>query len=345
MKPSLVDIPVLLIFFNRPEPLKKVFNSIRQARPSKLFLIQDGARKNRPDDEENINKCRKVVSEIDWECEIYTNYSESNLSCDPRVFSGISWAFQYVDRLIILEDDCVPSGSFFQFCAEILEKYKNDERIQMISGMNHIGEDTTNSDSYFFSQSGAGWGWATWKRAWEKVELQKDFDYLVDPHANKLMSNLFRTVAPKGYKNFTLLAQKKRLINIQTGKVSTWENAVGVSTFLQSQLVILPTKNLISNIGLTEDSTHAVNNMKKLSKGIQRVFNMETYELEFPLKHPKFIIRDVEYEEKVRKIMNPNIIIKFYRRIETFLRKIIFTKKSERKSLLTYYIKKFTAKN
>lgn len=340
-RPALVDVPVLLLFFNRPDPLEKVFESIRQASPSKLFLVQDGARQNRNDDIDNIKKCRDVVAEVDWECEVYINYAETNLSCDHREFTGISWAFQYVDRLIILEDDCVPSQSFFKFCEELLEKFENDQRMHMISGMSHMGKYGQNNDSYFFSQVGAGNGWATWKRVWENVKAQKDFEYLTDKNACNLMSTLIKRVAPKSCRSIVSLSQEKRLMNLSTGKISSWELAEGISMLLQSQLVILPTKNLISNIGLTADSTHGVDDIRKLSRGIQRVFKLKAYELDFPLQHPQYIIRDVKYEEKVRKIVFPNRFVKVYRRVETFVRKLIFTKKGERKALFIYYIKKF----
>ena len=137
MQPYKVDIPVYLNFFCRPDTFQYVFNAVREARPSMLFLSCDGARENRKDDEQNIKKCQEIAEQIDWECTVYKNYSEKNLGCGMRMYTGISWAFEYVDRLIILEDDCVPSQDCFIFFEELLEKYLNDERINMICGMNN----------------------------------------------------------------------------------------------------------------------------------------------------------------------------------------------------------------
>lgn len=136
--PSNVDVPVMLLFFNRPDTLKQVFDAVKQARPSTLLLVQDGAREGKEGEEELVRQCRNIVEDIDWDCTVYKNYSDVNLSCDHREFTGISWAFEHVDRLIILEDDCVPCQSFFPFCAELLEKYKDDTRVDRICGFNRL---------------------------------------------------------------------------------------------------------------------------------------------------------------------------------------------------------------
>ena len=151
MYKSNIDVPVLLIFFNRPETFSKVFEQVKKARPSKLFLYQDGARLNRPADKENVAKCRAIAEEIDWECDVHRLYQEENKGCDPSEFIAIKWAFSMVDACIVLEDDDVPSQSFFPFCKELLEKYKNDERINMICGMNINGITENVTSDYLFS--------------------------------------------------------------------------------------------------------------------------------------------------------------------------------------------------
>ena len=169
-----VDVPVYMNFFSRPDTFQYVFEAVREAKPSMVFLSCDGARENRKDDEENIKKCKEIAEQIDWECTVYKNYSKQNLGCGMRMYSGISWAFEHVDRLIILEDDCVPHPDFFKMCEELLEMYKDDNRIHMINAMNHLGvyEDTPNS--YFFGP-GCCWGWATWKRAWNNMDFALSF--------------------------------------------------------------------------------------------------------------------------------------------------------------------------
>ena len=126
MNKSKIDVPVFLIFFNRPDSFSKVFEAVREARPSKLFLACDGAREGNETDTFNSNLCKSIAENVDWECEVYKNYSDVNLGCGMRMYSGIKWAFEYVDRLIILEDDCVPHNDFFTFCYELRnESFRN----------------------------------------------------------------------------------------------------------------------------------------------------------------------------------------------------------------------------
>ena len=118
------ETAVLLIFFNRPDCLAETFEQIRKAQPKKLYLAQDGPRANNDADAAGIASCRKIVGNIDWECEVHYNYSTENFGCGLGPYKAIEWAFQGEERLIVLEDDCVASQSFFRFCDEMLEKYK-----------------------------------------------------------------------------------------------------------------------------------------------------------------------------------------------------------------------------
>lgn len=320
MEPYEIDVPVALIFFNRPEPLREVFDAIKEARPSKLFLIQDGAREARPNDELNIKKCRDIVAEIDWECEVYRNYSETNLGCGMRIYSGISWCFEHVDRLCIIEDDCKPTKDYFKFCEELLEKYKDDQRIDMISGMNNLETYDVTPYSYIFARTGSIWGWATWKRVWDTVDY--DLSFMEDEDAIRLVKNLIK---PRRIANDLIKSGKKKYDFLKTGgKLTSWSYQRGLNMYLNSGLIIVPHKNLVSNIGLTDDSVHAVNSIKKIPKAIQRLFYMKTYKLDFPLKHPKYIVQDVEFDRKLNKIMNPNKVVAMKRRIESLIRRIIF---------------------
>lgn len=162
MKPAKIDVAVLFIFFTRTEKTAAVFEQIRKARPTRLYLYQDGPRVNRPDDVENIEACRKVVEDIDWECQVHRMYQDKNYGCDPSEFISQKWMFATETKGIILEDDDVPSQSFFPFCKELLDKYENDTRINIICGMNNLDRSETDK-SYIFSEYGSIWGWATWK--------------------------------------------------------------------------------------------------------------------------------------------------------------------------------------
>lgn len=313
-KPYLIDIPVLFIFFVRPEQTKLVFKQIKLARPSKLYLYQDGARLNALYDVQNIDNCRSIVEDIDWDCKIYNYYQKKNIGCDPSEFIAQKWMFEHEEYGIILEDDDVPSQSFFPFCKELLEKYKNDERINMICGMNHLGESQNNPYSYLFTTSGSIWGWASWKRVVDKWE--EHYDFLKDLNALNLIKNKLGT---KFYKTF----YKTCLEHNKSGK-AYYESINEASTLLNDRLNIVPSKNMISNIGVGLNTTHSVDSMNKLPKGIRRVFYMATYEIEFPLKHPEYIIEDVAYKKKVDRIMaNGHIIIAQYRLVEGLLRRIM----------------------
>ena len=149
MKPALVDVSVLVLFFNRPTPLAQVFAQIQKARPARLFLYQDGARNEQ--DIPLMEACREIVSHIDWECEVHRLYQERNFGCDPSEYISQKWAFSQTDKCIVLEDDDVPALSFFQFCKEMLDKYENDPRVWMISGFNHEEVSDVPYD-YFFTR-------------------------------------------------------------------------------------------------------------------------------------------------------------------------------------------------
>jgi hypothetical protein len=294
MSPYKIDVPVLLIFMARPQQFAKVFEQVKIAKPSRLFLYQDGPREGRSNDLVNIAKCRQIAENIDWECEVHQKYQEKNIGCDPSEYIAQKWMFSYVDRGIILEDDDVPSQSFFTFCKEMLDKYLNDTRINYICGMNHLGNyNLPSNSSYFFTTTGSIWGWATWKRNTDLWE--ENLDFLDD---SQILGQLRRVMGERYFRLKLRTWRKHR----DSGK-AYYESIHGSSCFLNSQLTIVPTKNLISNIGIASDSTHSVDSLKKLPKAIRELFFMKTYELDFPLKHPKYVVNDMYYAEAVNRIL------------------------------------------
>ena len=316
MNESLIDIPVLLIFFTRPDTFRAVFEKVRAARPSTLFLACDGPREGNDTDVQKIEECKKIAENIDWNCTVYQNYAERNMGCGMRPQSAISWAFETVDRLVILEDDCVPSNSFFGYAAELLEKYKDDERIGMISGLNHFKEWDCGGNSYCFTRNGAIWGWATWRRVWEK------YDYSVnainDNYTKRLLEyNLTGTKAAKK-------AKIKRIKNtnnrVKSGEaVSYWDFQFGFLKVTNSYLQIVPACNQITNIGVGEGATHFSRvTQNKWEKGM--LYFMPSEELDLPLTHPKTVMCDYRYTEEVDKIIGyPNFFRKNYRRAKRLL--------------------------
>lgn len=314
MNKAKIDIPVLILFFNRPVLLQRVFEQVREARPSKLYLFQDGARQGRPDDVINIEKCREVVAHIDWECEVHMNYQEKNNGCDPSEYLSQKWMFETEEMGIILEDDDVPSQSFFPFCKELLEKYKNDQRINMICGMNNIGVSENCPYDYLFTTYETIWGWATWKRVID--EWTEKVEFVENAYVTRQFSQL--------YKN---KREGKRLIahykDCNKKGIAYYEAILTANSLSQSRLNIVPKWNMISNIGFTGESTHGAASLDLLPKGIRRVFNMKVYEYEFPLNHPPFIIEDVEYLNKVNRIMGiGHPMVRFYRKVESVCRRM-----------------------
>jgi len=282
MERGQIEIPVALIFFNRPEQFARVFEVVKKAKPSKLFLIQDGPRENNARDVENIQKCRDIIN-VDWECELETDFSEENLGCGKRIFTGLSRCFEQVDRLVILEDDCVPSQSFFPYCQELLEKYKDDQRVGLITGMNHLNTfDAVDSD-YFFANVGAIWGWATWKRCWDGVVFNL-CETVEDSDAMRLLKN-YEQYAPHRTHVYTTAQEKAK--QLQRGeKLSSWSTQFGIHQILNSQLVVVPRVNLISNIGLSTESANSPSKIKYVPRGVRPIYQLELFELDFPLKHP-----------------------------------------------------------
>jgi len=312
--------PVMILFFNRPENLIQVFESVREYKPNQLFLVQDGARPSRPDDEDNIKKCREIVSKVDWPCEVKTNYSEQNMSCDHREYTGITWCFQYVDRLIILEDDCLPTQSFYHLCEENLERYKDNTQIHSIYGFNRVGKYDSPYD-YVFSKTAAGWGWATWKRVWNMVEEihslklfddKKLIEYIRNSTEKSIFS-IFGDYIEKGY--------RVKQSNESTGINTSWEYVCGLPLILNNMLTIVPSVNMIKYLGISENATHTASSPKLLPHKVAKVLCQPSYDIDYDaIKHPPYIIRDAYFEIKSCKAMKyPPYIA----RIEVLFRKML----------------------
>lgn len=307
------DIAVLCIFFARPEVFAKSFETVRNARPRVLLLWQDGPREGREDDIENIKKCREIAENIDWECEVHKNYHEKNMGCDPSTFYSHKWAFSIVDKCIILEDDIVPSETFFPFCKELLDKYESDTRVDRICGQTLYGGVPNKEYSYFFGRSGSSWGWASWRRVAET--WQGNYEFLDDEYYLDLGKKRFGN---KRFEHGITISKRHR----EEG-VPYWEQIIGFRTTMNSGLVIYPTDNMIENVGTSENATHAPDNIAELPKEIQNMFTTRALNTEFPLKHPPYVIEDYHYFEKMMKHLNPSIARKIARKIEHVYRKTL----------------------
>lgn len=291
--PYKTDVAVLLLFFNRPDHFREVFAEVRKARPSRLFLYQDGARGER--DVAGIEACRAVCADdnIDWECEVHRCYLDKNQGCDPSGFRSQQWAFSLTDKCIVLEDDVVPSQSFFPFCKEMLDRYEHDERIAMVAGFNTDEATADCTDSYFFTSVFSIWGWASWSRVILKRE--GDYTFMRDPQAVIQLSNLVKE--RKVRSDFMRMCQD----HSQSGK-EYFESIFWAAILLNSQLAIMPQINQISNIGLTANSTHFSASVATTPRGYRRIFTMKRHELDFPLRHPRYVVEHVAYKQRHYKV-------------------------------------------
>lgn len=235
---------ILLITFNRPNCTKRVMEVIRDSKVKKLYIYNDGPRRDIKEDIKARNEIKKLIEEIDWECELHTNFQNENLGCGWGPATGISWAFENEDRLIILEDDCVPSHSFFKYCNHCLEKYKDDTRIWLISGRSHH-QDTKffKEYDYLFTHYGHSWGWATWKRVWNHFDMDmKDFpEFLKLGGAHNVLN--FTDQANFYNRKYSKFFADKQL------STHVWDFQFGFSIVKNGGLCIVPSKNLIENIG------------------------------------------------------------------------------------------------
>lgn len=310
---SEVDVAVLLIFFTRVEQTVRTFEQIRKARPTRLYLYQDGARTGRSDDEENLIKCRSAVENmIDWDCEVHKFYQEENYGCDPSEYISQKWMFSTEEKGIIIEDDDVMSVSFFRFCKELLDKYENDTRINMICGMNHLGIYTECPYDYFFSQGGGAiWGWASWRRVIDQWD--PNYTLLDDEYNIRLLK---ANVGSERVNSFISACKRHK----NSGR-EHYESIFGYNRFFNSTFNIIPKKNMTCNIGIAAESTHSVNNINLLPKSIRRQLFMEIHEIDFPLKHPVCILDEVNYKRKIDLLLKGSWFERTFqtRRIESFI--------------------------
>jgi len=269
--------PVLFLIFNRPVTTKKVFEAIRQAKPPRLYIAADGPRPSQKDETKLCDHARKIATHVDWGCEVKTLFRDENLGCRVAVSSAIDWFFEHEEQGIILEDDCLPSQSFFWYCQELLEHFKNDERIMVVSGNNFQQGKKVTPYSYYFSRYNHCWGWATWKRAWNHYDhdmrLWPDFKRAKGLDAWSDRSRLF---IPYWNKIFNSVA---------AGQIDSWAYIWTFSCWAQGGMTCLPQVNLVENIGIGEDATHTTKHDKRIDK-LQR----ETVHL--PLNHPAIVIRN-----------------------------------------------------
>lgn len=272
-----LQTPVAFIIFNRPDNTERVFKEIAKAKPPKLLVIADGPRAGRVGEAEKCAATRNIIDRVDWDCEVLTNYSAVNLGCKNRVSSGIDWVFKQVEEAIILEDDCLPDPTFFRFCQEMLAHYRHDSRIGMISGDNFQFGRERGDASYYFSRYGHIWGWASWRRAWACYD--RDAAAWPDIREGNYLKGL--VYGKSEYKHWFRAFQ-----SVHDGDIDTWDYQWTLSLWANGMLTVLPSVNLMSNIGFQPDATH--------TRGESIYSNLTTFPMKFPLRHPRVFLPNHE---------------------------------------------------
>ncbi|MBD3882071.1 glycosyltransferase family 2 protein [Phormidium tenue FACHB-886] len=270
--------PIAFLIFKRPDTTQQVFNAIRQAQPPKLLVVADAARPDRPGEAEQCAATRAIIEQVDWDCEVLTNYAEKNLGCKDRVASGLDWVFDTVEEAIILEDDCVPHPSFFPYCEELLERYREDDRIFSIMGYNMQNGQPRGSYSYYFSRYFHCWGWASWRRAWQYYDV--DMRQWQAVKETGLLHHILDDAAAVTY-------WTREIESVYAGRLNTWDYQGILSAWLQSGLHICPNVNLISNVGFGEAATHT-------SFSDSPHANTPAQPIALPLQHPPYVVRHAE---------------------------------------------------
>jgi hypothetical protein len=261
---------VLLITYRRFDTAQKVFEAIRIAKPVKLYFASNAARSDKPDESEKVETVRSLVKLVDWPCEVYTLFRTDHLSAKHSISSAIDWFFQHEEQGIILEDDCVPHPSFFRFCDELLKRYRDDQRVGMISGNNFQFGYRLNDDSYYFSNCSYIWGWASWRTRWQSdydVEMKywptiRDEGRINDWFGSQMEQDFYADMFEKTYQ----------------GEIDTWDYQWNFCNRLKGRIAVMPNVNLVSNIGFGAEATH--------TKDVSALANMSLEEMIFPLKHP-----------------------------------------------------------
>lgn len=250
----MINTPILLVIFNRPDKVKQLIDSLRKVKPTIVYVSADGPRKNVITDAARCANARTTINQIDWPCKVVTNFHEANTGSDFGPEKALNWFFDNVEEGIILEDDCIAHPDFFRFAQDMLSRYRNNEQIMLISGNNFQNGIIRGDGSYYFSKYPNTWGWASWKRAW------KNYDTNTAGYDDFLKSGKINTICQSSAeKKFWL----KFFNQIHTHKLEHWDIKWSFAVWNNDGIVIIPNVNLVKNIGFGLDATHTLNENEK----------------------------------------------------------------------------------
>lgn len=276
---------VLFLVFNRPDTTRQVFEAIRLARPPRLYIAADGPRKGRLGEVSRCSEVREIATSVDWPCEVKTLFQTENLGCKFGPAGGIDWFFENEEEGVILEDDVLPLPGFFDFCDVLLQRYRDDARIGMISGCNFVSKDYVCKDSYFFSNYNHIWGWASWRRAWKQYDLSM-----------KLWPEWRDAGGLKRVSNGDFLFEhywRKVFDEAEGGLLDAWDYQWAFTCWSEGLVSILPKYNQIRNLGFGEGATHTT------AEAPSFILESPPRALSMPLTHPDNVAVDYKVEKLI----------------------------------------------
>lgn len=285
LQPNQLLTPILFLIFNRPESTSKVFDAIRKVKPTRLYVAADGPRADKKIESQLVLETRKIAAQVDWKCEVRTLYRDQNLGCKNAISEAISWFFEQEEQGIILEDDCLPSQSFFWYCDELLDLYRDDTSVMTIGGVNYQNGIQRGEGSYYGTKYFHCWGWASWRRAWSEYDRDlKSIKGTIEKGLVKLSDG-----------NAFFIPYWKDIIgDCLEGRNSSWAYPMSITCFAREgsnieTLHLAPQINLVENIGFESGGTHT-------NEGTSNPSELK-HDISFPLTHPKYITRDLSADK------------------------------------------------
>lgn len=276
---------ILLVAFNRPQHVARVLDRIRETRPSVLHVASDGPRVGRTDDLKDVQAVRELVLGIDWCADVRTRFRTVNLGCGRAVADAITWFLEDVGEGVIIEDDCLPDPTFFRFCGELLDRYREASNVMQISGYNFLGRAPGDGESdYFLSHFGWQWGWATWRRAWRLFDSD--------------MANwpLFKRL---GYhRRFPFYSVRARAFDHAAGRSDIWDFQWHYAMASNSGLSVVPRQSLVENIGFGAGATHGTDD------ALAWRYRVPVQPMTFPMNHCPFIYADQRYDRRLMRAVH-----------------------------------------
>ena len=318
-----MDIPILITAWRRVEKLENLLHAIKENKPKKIYFSCDGPRKNNLNDEKLIKNVKESFNKlINWDCEIHKKYNKENLGCRVAMITAINWFFENESEGIILEDDCIPRKEFFPYCAELLQKYRNNHKVWTISGSNFQRGIKRGDGSYYLSKYFHCWGWATWRDRWSKI------DSFMSTWPKAKETNSIKSIFPDPleFKYWNKIFDKFFVRKIP----DTWDIEWTYTCFINQGYTIIPNYNLVKNIGFDQEATHTKYSIQNLP-GIDK-------ELILPINHPNFLIQDVLAD---RFTFYNFYRMNFKKRIKFILKKALYFPKKVLKLIFYFLVNLF----